>query len=672
MKCKNCGGELKYENNTWKCTSCGRQFSVSEYCNEIDVYICYSETDENGRRTNDSVIAQEIYHLLEQNGIKSFYKRTSLENYSGSDAVNMDEAALNQANMILFLGTSTDVFQSLWEKYGRNSKNKKIIPICHGIEAKDLPKEMNRIQAIKYDRVGSSSDLLSAVFRMLGRQKDNSQSFTEMAQNRQTKKKKIIVSVVMISIIAIVVVAIAIKKSVSDISESNDNENTSFSDENKTDNEPTLIDINELYASGIEYMEDGRYADAIEAFSETGDYKDSQNKVRICYAKYEGYYQDERTGVTIQLQNLDENGIIIIQSSDEGKQCTIDQAVRFEGKECKFIFVDSEGNTGESSVVLNNSGFVLTIKNKKKSSSLYVTDAEIDFSIEDKSDQSYGNRMSLNTIREVLSEKTTLGDLKRMGYDYQFEQPLMDFAKTGYYRIKDTDVMVAAYEYDLNKAYKKKAPSGYPTFENPINNVDDCIIYGIKAPAYIVAPDRIGQTVDPYIDGDYMFIPECDFDDKGTFYYSRYNWESDHEIEKEIGRVISNDTYFLICSDNNTEIEYYEALKQAFNECVTEMNDTERQITNTGIGNDSYIISDSSSRYLTEDDIKGMTNDDLRKARNEIVARHGRRFQDKELQAYFDTMPWYNGTIEPDDFDMNSILSDIEKENMDFIKKHEK
>lgn len=98
----------------------------------------------------------------------------------------------------------------------------------------------------------------------------------------------------------------------------------------------------------------------------------------------------------------------------------------------------------------------------------------------------------------------------------------------------------------------------------------------------------------------------------------------------------------------------------------------QRQITNTGIGNDSYIISDSSSRYLTEDDIKGMTNDDLRKARNEIVARHGCRFQDKELQAYFDTMPWYNGTIEPDDFDMNSILSDIEKENMDFIKKHEK
>ncbi len=86
---------------------------------------------------------------------------------------------------------------------------------------------------------------------------------------------------------------------------------------------------------------------------------------------------------------------------------------------------------------------------------------------------------------------------------------------------------------------------------------------------------------------------------------------------------------------------------------------------------DEYIIPDSSNRLLNEDDISGMSSDMLRKARNEIVARHGRRFKDAELQAYFDSKPWYSGTVEADDFDMVKELSDIERANMDFIKEHE-
>lgn len=86
----------------------------------------------------------------------------------------------------------------------------------------------------------------------------------------------------------------------------------------------------------------------------------------------------------------------------------------------------------------------------------------------------------------------------------------------------------------------------------------------------------------------------------------------------------------------------------------------------------TFIFPDSSERLLTESDLMGFSNDELRKARNEIAARHGRRFKDAELQAYFDEQSWYNGTIEPDDFNKIVKLSDIEQKNMEFIQKHER
>jgi hypothetical protein len=66
---------------------------------------------------------------------------------------------------------------------------------------------------------------------------------------------------------------------------------------------------------------------------------------------------------------------------------------------------------------------------------------------------------------------------------------------------------------------------------------------------------------------------------------------------------------------------------------------------------EQYIIPDSHIRYLTEDDIRHLSTEQLRLARNEIFARHGRLFQDAALQAYFDARPWYDGYINPTVFD---------------------
>ncbi len=90
--------------------------------------------------------------------------------------------------------------------------------------------------------------------------------------------------------------------------------------------------------------------------------------------------------------------------------------------------------------------------------------------------------------------------------------------------------------------------------------------------------------------------------------------------------------------------------------------------------NGSYLLPDSASRMLKESDIKGLSEWELKLARNEIYARHGRRFNDPDLQSYFDNCTWYRGVYEPEEFDRDhmSDLNEYEKKNAEFILQYEK
>lgn len=83
-----------------------------------------------------------------------------------------------------------------------------------------------------------------------------------------------------------------------------------------------------------------------------------------------------------------------------------------------------------------------------------------------------------------------------------------------------------------------------------------------------------------------------------------------------------------------------------------------------------YILADSSERLLNDWELEELDSEMLRLARNEIYARHGRRFKDQGLQEYFDSMPWYEGTVEPEDFD-DGVLNKYEKANLNKIAEHE-
>lgn len=89
-----------------------------------------------------------------------------------------------------------------------------------------------------------------------------------------------------------------------------------------------------------------------------------------------------------------------------------------------------------------------------------------------------------------------------------------------------------------------------------------------------------------------------------------------------------------------------------------------------GVAGEGYILPGSDSRYLGKQDIKGLTAEECRLARNELYARHGRLFDDEKIQAYFNMKEWYKGSIQPSDF-KEDMLNDYEVYNRDLIVKYE-
>ena len=87
-------------------------------------------------------------------------------------------------------------------------------------------------------------------------------------------------------------------------------------------------------------------------------------------------------------------------------------------------------------------------------------------------------------------------------------------------------------------------------------------------------------------------------------------------------------------------------------------------------GGEEYILPGSDTRIITKSDLEGLTKEEVKLARNEIYARHGRKFDDESLKAYFSQFDWYHPTIEPEDFE-ESMLNNYEVANRDFIVAYE-
>ena len=143
----------------------------------FDVFICYKETDSNGRRTQDSVLANDLYHQLVQEGFKVFFARITLEDKLGSAYEPYIFAALNSAKVMVVLGSKPEYFNAVWVKNEwsrylalvKNSNGKKmLIPAYKGMDPYDLPEEFSHLQAQDMSKLGFMQDLIRGIKKIVG------------------------------------------------------------------------------------------------------------------------------------------------------------------------------------------------------------------------------------------------------------------------------------------------------------------------------------------------------------------------------------------------------------------------------------------------------------------------------------------------------------------------
>ena len=145
---------------------------ISQKEEPFDVFICYKETDNSGRRTPDSVLANDLYHQLTQEGFKVFFSGITLEDKLGTAYEPYIFAALNSAKVMVVIGTRPEYFNAVWVKnewsrylalVKKSGGKKVLIPAYRDMDPYDLPEEFSHLLAQDMSKLGFMQDLIRGI-----------------------------------------------------------------------------------------------------------------------------------------------------------------------------------------------------------------------------------------------------------------------------------------------------------------------------------------------------------------------------------------------------------------------------------------------------------------------------------------------------------------------------
>ena len=148
--------------------------AISQKEEPFDVFICYKETDNAGRRTPDSVLANDLYHQLTQEGLKVFFSRITLEDKIGEAYEPYIFAALNSAKVMVVLGTRPEYFKAVWVRNEwsrflsqiKAGARKSLVPAYKDMDPYDLPDEFSNLQAQDMSKLGFMQDLIRGIKKL--------------------------------------------------------------------------------------------------------------------------------------------------------------------------------------------------------------------------------------------------------------------------------------------------------------------------------------------------------------------------------------------------------------------------------------------------------------------------------------------------------------------------
>ena len=140
-----------------------------------DVFICYKESDENGNRTKDSVLAQELYYGLKKENLKAFFAPITLEGKLGTEYEPYIYSALVSAPVMVVISTKPEYVDAVWVKNEwkryidmiNHGQDKVLIPAYRDMDPYDLPAEFAHLQAQDMSKLGFMQDLIRGIKKIL-------------------------------------------------------------------------------------------------------------------------------------------------------------------------------------------------------------------------------------------------------------------------------------------------------------------------------------------------------------------------------------------------------------------------------------------------------------------------------------------------------------------------
>ena len=153
--------------------------AASQNSEPYDVFICYKESDENGNRTRDSLLAQDIYYQFTDQGRKVFFSRITLEDMAGTQYEPYIFAALNSAKVMIVVGTKGEHMNAVWVKNEwsrfltmmKKDRSKVLLPCYRDMDPYDMPEQLSVLQSYDMSKIGFIQDLIRGVAKVLDAQK---------------------------------------------------------------------------------------------------------------------------------------------------------------------------------------------------------------------------------------------------------------------------------------------------------------------------------------------------------------------------------------------------------------------------------------------------------------------------------------------------------------------
>jgi hypothetical protein len=144
-------------------------------------------------------------------------------------------------------------------------------------------------------------------------------------------------------------------------------------------------------------------------------------------------------------------------------------------------------------------------------------------------------------------------------------------------------------------------------------------------------------------------IEHQDSQSTDTNTYSSYN--SSWTEEEIINAVNERSQYYCASAFYSEIMEYWENVREV------------RDISNV-----MEPLFETDKKYYTAEEFENEPMLVIHLAKNEIYARHGYIFKNKDLYNYFMGCIWYSPTCDSSDFD-DSVFNEYEKENLEVLAK---